>query len=63
MYELKQYIGQELELKKMPQLRFGTPNVTIGHKYSIVDVEGSNFWLIDDDGNRTTFGSCRFILK
>lgn len=44
----------------MPQLRFGNPNVIVGNKYLIVDVEGSNFWLIDDDGNKTTFGCSRF---
>lgn len=57
---MKQYIGQELELKEMPQLRFGNPNVTVGKKYLIVDVEGSNFWLIDDDGEKSTIGCSRF---
>jgi hypothetical protein len=63
MNELKSYIGQKLELKELPQLRFYKPNVTVGNKYTIVDVEGSNFWLNDDDGHLTSFGSCRFILN
>ena len=57
------FIGEELELKEMPQKYFGNPNVTVGKSYLIVDVEGSNFWLIDDDNNKTTFGSCRFNLE
>lgn len=59
---LKDFIGKELELKVLPQLSYGNPNVTIGNKYKIIDVEGSNFWLIDDDGNKTTFGSSRFNI-
>ena len=60
------YIGYRLELKEMPQLSEhfgGNPNVKVGKLYLIVDVEGSNFWLIDDDGNKTTFGSSRFVLE
>jgi hypothetical protein len=57
------FIGTYLELKEMPQLRFGNPNVTVGKKYFIVDVEGSNFWLIDDDGEKCSFGSSRFNLE
>ena len=57
---MKKYIGQKLELKEMPQLRFGNPNVKVGKEYLIIDVEGSNFWLIDDDGEKTTFGCSRF---
>jgi len=30
--------------------------------YEILDTEGSNFWLIDDDGNEVSFGMCRFVL-
>ena len=59
---MKKYIGQKLELKEMPQLRFGNPNVKVGNKYLIIDVEGSNFWLIDDDGEKTTFGCSRFCV-
>lgn len=62
---LYNYVGYRLELKEMPQLSphfGGNPNVTVGNMYFICDVEGSNFWLIDDDGNKTTFGSSRFNL-
>lgn len=60
--ELSYYINKRVKLKEMPQLRFDKPNVTVGNDYLIVDVEGSNFWLIDDDGEKTTFGSSRFDL-
>lgn len=60
---MKRFIGQELELKEMPQLYFGNPNVTVGKKYKILYVDGSSFCLLDDDGRRTTFGSCRFFLN
>lgn len=60
---MKRFIGKKLTLKELPQLRFDTPAVTVGKKYEIVDVEGSNFWLIDDEGNKTTFGSSRFDLE
>ena len=53
-------IGKEVVLKEMPTLYFGNPKLTIGKKYKVVDVEGSNFWVIDDEGNKCTFGSCRF---
>ena len=59
---MKEYIGRKLELKEIPQLRFGNPNVKVGNSYLIIDVEGSNFWLIDDDGEKTTFGCSRFAL-
>jgi len=62
MQGIKKYIGRELELKEMPQLRFGDPNVKVGSKYKIVDTEGSNFWLIDDDNEKVSFGMCRFVL-
>lgn len=60
---MSKYIGKKLTLKELPQMRFGTPNVKIGEEYLIVDVEGSNFWLIDDNGDKVSFGSCRFILN
>lgn len=63
MKSLADYIDTKLELKEMPDLKFGNPNVKVGNKYLIVDVEGSNFWLIDDDGEKVSFGSCRFNLK
>lgn len=60
----EKYINTELELKEMPQLRFGTPDVRIGNKYKIVDVEGSNFWLIDDSGDKVSFGRVvLYLLK
>jgi len=59
---LKSYIDKKVKLKEMPQLRFGQPSVKVGNEYLVIDVEGSNFWIIDDEGNKTTFGSCRFEL-
>lgn len=56
------YIGKYLKLTELPSLRFDKPNVTIGKKYLILDAEGSNFWINDDNGEKTTFGSCRFKL-
>jgi len=63
MKRLTDFIGKEIELKEMPNLYTGNPNVKIGNKYKIKDVEGSNFWLYDDDGRLCTFGSCRFVLN
>jgi hypothetical protein len=60
---MKQYIDQKLELIEMPNLYHGNPNVKIGDKYLIIGVEGSNFWLIDDDGKQTTFSIHRFKLS
>jgi hypothetical protein len=62
MKNLKNFIGEKIKLKEMPQLRYDNPNVTVGNKYLIVDVEGSNFWLIDDSGEKTSFGSNRFDI-
>lgn len=62
MANISQFINQKLKLIEMPQLRFGNPNVTVGNKYLIKDVEGSNFWLIDDSNELVSFGSCRFNL-
>jgi len=59
---LRDFINKSLILNELPQLKFGNPNVTIGKKYPIIDVEGSNFWLIDDDGLKTSFHSGRFNL-
>lgn len=58
-----EYIGKKLKLKEIPELYYGNPNVTIGNEYLIVDIDGSNFWLIDDSGDKVTFGMCRFILQ
>lgn len=62
MKKLTDLIGLELELKEMPNLRFGNPNIKIGNIYKIIDAEGSNLWIFDDDGHKTSVGSCRFIL-
>lgn len=59
---LYNYIGYRLKLVEMPQLRYGNPNVSVDKFYFITDVEGSNFWLIDDDGEKCSFGSSRFNL-
>ncbi len=59
---MKSLIGLTLELKEMPQLRFETPNLTVGNKYTITGVDGSNVWIKDDDGIQCSIGSCRFIL-
>jgi len=63
MKRLTDFIERKIELKEMPNLYTGNPNVKIGNKYKIKDVEGSNFWLHDDDGRLCTFGSCRFVLN
>jgi len=60
---MNKFINKTIELKEMPQLRMGNPNVTVGNSYLIFDVEGSNFWLIDDDGDKVSFGSSRFNLN
>lgn len=60
--KLISYIGSKLVLKELPELKFGLPNVTVGNEYLIVDVEGSNFWLIDDDGQKTSFNYTRFVI-
>lgn len=59
---LTNYIGSKLVLKELPELKFGLPNVTVGNEYLIVDVEGSNFWLIDDDGQKISFNYTRFVI-
>lgn len=59
---LRIFIGKYLLLKELPQLRFDKPNVKVGNKYKIIDVDGSNFWIIDDSGDKATFGSSRFDL-
>lgn len=62
MITLTDYIGQYLELCEMPELYYGNPNLRIGNLYRIIDVEGSNFWLIDDDGNEVSFYYKRFRI-
>lgn len=57
------YIGTQLTLIELPNLRYSNPNVEIGKKYEIIDVEGSNFIFIDDDGDLCSIGSCRFDLN
>ena len=59
---MKKYIGKHLILKEMPELYFGNPKLTVGKKYQILDIEGSNFWIRDDANNLVSFGSCRFYL-
>lgn len=58
-----EYKNKSLELIEMPQIRFGNPDVTVGNFYTILDIEGSNFWLMDDSGHKTSIGSCRFNLN
>lgn len=57
----KKYINSKLELISLP---IGASNdgrnFTIGKKYKILDIEGSNFWTIDDFGDKTSIGSSRF---
>lgn len=60
---MKNYIGQKLKLKEMPNLYYGNPNLTVGSYYLITEIEGSNFWLVDDDGKKCTFGQSRFELN
>jgi hypothetical protein len=58
----RDFIGSKIELKEMPNLYMGNPNVTIGNKYLILDVDGSNFIFKDDDGHISNIGSCRFKI-
>ncbi len=53
-------IGKQLRLVEFPQLRFGNPKLTIGKKYKIVDTDGSNYLIIDDENSKTSIGACRF---
>ncbi len=53
-------IGKKVVLKEMPTLYFGNPEITVGKEYEIIDIEGSNFWIIDDKGQKCSLGSCRF---
>lgn len=53
-------IGKKLELIEMPQLYFGNPILTIGKFYEIIDIEGSNYWIKDDEGHKCSIGKCRF---
>ena len=60
---MERFIGRKLELLEMPNLRYGNPNVKVGTRYEVVDIEGSNFWIIDDGGEKVSFGSSRFCLN
>jgi len=62
MEKSEKLIEKRLQLKMMPQLRFGNPNVRVGNTYEIIDIEGSNFWILDDDNEEVSLGSCRFTL-
>ncbi|MEK6829721.1 MAG: hypothetical protein AABY15_06395 [Nanoarchaeota archaeon] len=58
-----EYAGKSFTLKELPQLRFDTPVLTIGKKYKVLEVDGSNFVICDDKGEKTSIGSCRFIFS
>ena len=60
---LSEYRGVAVCLKQQPNLYMGNPPLTIGKEYTVKDVEGSNFWICDDEGNPTSIGSCRFDLS
>lgn len=55
-------VGNWYRLIEMPQLYGGNPHLTIGRYYLVDAVEGSNFWLDDNLGLYTSFGSARFDL-
>lgn len=60
---LKQFINRKLLLKEMPTGSMSRySNVTIGVHYLITDVEGSNFWLLDNENNSISFSYERFDL-
>jgi hypothetical protein len=59
---MKKFIGKKIKLKELPTLYFGNPSLTIGNYYEIIDVEGSNFWFIDNDGNKTNCWMGRFYF-
>ena len=58
-FETRPAIGTAT-LKELPQLRFDKPELTVGVTYPIVDKDGSNFWIVANDGTTTSIGSCRF---
>lgn len=37
-------------------------NFTLGKNYKIIDIDGSNFWVVDDFGHKTSIGSCRLEI-
>ncbi len=60
---MKTLINKHLTLIELPQLKFGTPKLTIGNKYIVKDVDGSNVIILDDENESCSIGSCRFDLK
>jgi hypothetical protein len=60
---MENYIGKKLELIEMPQLRYENPNVIVGNFYEVIYIEGSNFWIYDEDGKQTSFSKFRFNLQ
>lgn len=51
-------------LKEMPQLIFNpNPSLTVGKFYEVEDIDGSNFVIKDDNGDKISLGSCRFEIK
>lgn len=56
-------IGLKLKLQELPNLRFGNPNVSVGVSYEVIDIEGSNLWVIDDDGVKVSFNRRRFLIN
>jgi hypothetical protein len=54
--------GNFFELKERPQLYFGNPTLTVGKKYLVKDIDGSNFIIDDDDNHEVSIGSCRFVI-
>lgn len=57
------WVGASARLKQQPSLYMGNPTLTVGRRYEIKDVDGSNFVIEDDAGDRVSIGSCRFELE
>lgn len=57
-------VGVSLKLIELPlgYSNSGT-NFTLGSKYKVLDVEGSNFWVYDDEGEKTSISKYRFDLE
>jgi hypothetical protein len=62
LFKIIEMKGLTLKLKEMPSLYFGNPNVKVGNSYEILDVEGSNVWIKDEDGIKTSFSKHRFDI-
>lgn len=61
---LTDLISVSVQLNELPvnSGHFGSPSLIVGGFYTVIDVEGSNSWIIDDCGCKISSGSSRFLL-